>query len=161
MSEPEEFRPKHTISDSVRFQKDREKLGGLILEGMKTTGGTDIDWIVEHNGGFIIMENKGFSNDHISIPVGQMIAFERLHEKLNSDGKCHFLIFGYDDIDFKNPESTIWFFDMKDWKTKSIPFTKNTQYNKRYIVERKVMTPITLKEYREMMEKFWKEFEKN
>jgi len=154
----DEFKPKHTISDAKKFQKDREKLGGLILEGMKTTGGTDIDWLVEHRGGFIVMENKGFQRNHISIPIGQMIAFERLHEKLNSDGKCHFLIFGYDNIDFKNPDSTIWFFDMIDWKDRKIPFEKDVKY-KRYIVEREVMQPITIKEYRELIEKYWKEFE--
>lgn len=154
----EEFKPKHVISDSKKFQKGREKLGELILDGMKATGGTDIDWLIEHRGGFIIIENKSFQNDHISIPVGQMIAFERLHTKLNSDGKCHFLIFGFDDIDFKNPESTIWFFDMKDWKSGKIPSELNTKY-KRHLVKRKDMVLITLKEYRKLIEKFWKEFE--
>jgi len=154
-----EFKPKHTIYDAKKFQKDREKLGGLILEGMKTTGGTDIDWVIEHRGGFIVMENKSFQNDHISIPVGQMITFEQMYKKLNSDGKCHFLIFGFDDIDFKNPDSVIWYFDMEDWKYGKISFERNIKY-KRYLIERKEMTSITLREYREMMENFWKEFEK-
>jgi len=153
-----EFKPKHTISDSEKFQKDREKLGGFILDGMKITGGTDIDWLIEHRGGFIVMENKSFHNDSISIPIGQMIAFERLHEKLNSDGKCHFFIFGYDEIDFKNEDSVIWFFDMEDWKAGKVSFEKNAQY-KKYVVNRKEMKSITLKEYRQLMEKYWKEFE--
>lgn len=154
----EEFKPKHTISDTGRFQKGREKLGGLIIDGMKITGGTDIDWLIERKGGFIVLENKEFQGDHISIPVGQMIAFEHLHEKLNSDGKCQFLIFGYDDIDFKNPDSTVWFFDMMDWRDRKITSKKDTKY-KRHIVERKNMKSITIKEFRGLMEKFWKEFE--
>jgi len=156
----EQFKPKHTIFDSKQFQEDREKLGGFILDGMKTTGGTDIDWLIEHKGGFIIMENKSFRKDHVSIPVGQMIAFEQLHTKLNSDGKCHFLILGFDKIDFKNPESVIWYFDMEDWKAGNIPSEKIIKY-KRYWIQRKDMTPITLKEYRILMEKYWKEFEKS
>jgi len=154
----EEFKPKHTISDSKKFQKGRENLGKLILEGMKTTGGTDIDWLIEHRGGFILMENKEFYLDHIPIKKGQMIAFERLHEKLNSDNKCHFLFTGFDDIDYKNQESVIWYFEMEDWKNGKIPSEYETKY-KTYYVNRKDMKPITLKEYRLLMEKFWKEFE--
>jgi len=84
-----EFKPKHTISDSEKFQRGREKLGGLIVDGMKATGGTDVDWLIEHKGGFIILENKEFDNDTIPIKLGQMIAFEQLYEKLLP--KCHFL----------------------------------------------------------------------
>lgn len=90
-----QFKAKHTIKDIELYAKDKAKLGGLILEGMKTTGGTDIDWLIEHHGGFIVMENKEFKGDYISIKQGQMIAFERLHEKLDCDGKCHFLVFGF------------------------------------------------------------------
>ena len=154
------FKPKHTIKDPEKFQTDRAKMGNFILEGMDTTGGTDVDWLIEHRGGFIIMENKGFFNDKISIPWGQMIAFEKLYDKLNSDGKCHFLFFGYDDIDFKNRDSVIWYFEMKDWKSKSVPFTRSKEHNK-YLVSRNDMKSITLKKYRDLMEEFWKEFEQN
>jgi len=151
-----EFKPKHTIFDSDKFQKGREKLGGFILEGMETTGGTDIDWLIERRGGFIILENKEFVNDSISITLGQMIAFEKLYEKLLP--KCHFLFCGYDDIDFKNPDSIIYYFDMKDWNARKIPNELNTKY-KKYYVNRKDMKTITLKEFRLLMEKYWKEFE--
>jgi len=153
------FKPKHTLYDSKKFQQGREKIGGLILEGMKATGGTDIDWLIEHRGGFIVLENKEFQTNYISIPLGQMIAFEQLFEKLNSDGRCHFLIVGYDEIDFTDPTSTIWFFDMEDWKRGIIPFTKNKKY-KRYIVEREAMMRMSLNDFRYLMEKYWKEFEK-
>ena len=154
----EDFKPKYTIRNPEKFQTDRAKMGNFILEGMNTTGGTDVDWLIEHRGGFIIMENKSFFSDKISISLGQMIAFEKLHEKLNSDGKCHFLFFGYDDIDFKNQDSTVWYFEMEDWKNKSITFTRSKTRNK-YFVSRNDMKPITLKEYRGLMEKFWREFE--
>ena len=64
------YKPKHTIFDKKKFVDERSKLGGLAQEGMNTTGGTDIDWVIEHRGGFIVMENMTFSKDWISIPVG-------------------------------------------------------------------------------------------
>jgi len=155
-----DFKPKHTLSDSGKFQKDREKLGGFILDGMKTTGGTDIDWLIEHRGNFIILENKSFHNDKISIKVGQMIALERLHEKLNFDGKCYLFIFGFDEIDFKDSNSIIWYFDMEEWKNGKVSFEKDTKY-KAYKIHRKDMKQIKLGEYRNLMEKYWKEFEKD
>jgi len=153
-----EFKPKHTIFDSEKFQKSREKLGGFILEGMKTTGGTDVDWLIEHKGGFIVLENKEFVNDRISIKLGQMIAFEQLYKKLLP--KCHFLFCGYDDIDFKNPESIIYYFDMKDWDAVKKSFTTEFKEKfKTFYVDKKSMDPLTLKEFRELMEKYWNEFE--
>tara|TARA_A100001037_G_C15006301_1_gene569551 strand:+ start:503 stop:973 length:471 start_codon:yes stop_codon:yes gene_type:complete len=155
----DELKPKHIIRDEAKFQKDRAKMGNFIVEGMETTGGTDIDWMIEHRGGFIIMENKSIdSNDEISISWGQMIAFEKLYEKLNVDEKCHFFFFGYrEDTNYKNPESKLWYFEMDDWIGKTIQFEK--RFNKFY-VKRKNMKEITLNEYRDIMEKYWKDFEK-
>jgi len=76
----EEIKPKHTISDSKSFQKGREQLGQLILKNMKITGGTDVDWLIERKGGFIILESKEFHDNYITVPLGQMIAFEKLHD---------------------------------------------------------------------------------
>jgi len=155
-----QIRPKHTIKDLELFAKDKAKVGGLILEGMKITGGTDIDWLIEHRGGFIVMENKEFNGDSITIKQGQMIAFEKLYDKLNSDNKCHFLVFGSDNIDFKNPNSVTHYFDMKDWKDRKVSSEFDSKY-KKYRVFRKDMIRITLKAYRELIESFWKEFEKD
>ena len=149
---------KHTIFNNEKFQQDRANLGEFIVEGMKTSGGTDIDWVIEHRGGFIIMENKSFYKNKISITIGQMITFEQMYKKLNADGRCHFLVFGFDEIDFKNPESVIWYFDMKDWNTKKICPQRTRTFN-RFHINRQEMTAITLQGYRDMMEKFWKEFE--
>ena len=155
-----EFKPKHTLSDVSKFQKGRTNLGNLILDGMRITGGTDIDWLIERNGGFIVLESKEFQKDHISIPLGQMIAFESLHTKLNSDGKCHFLFFAYDeDIDFSKSRSRIWFFDMDEWKDGKIQSARHPEYQ-RYYIERDEMKPISLKGFRILMEEFWKEFRK-
>lgn len=155
-----DFKPKHAIQDKGKFADERAKLGELIIDGMKTTGGTDIDWVVEHRGGFIIMENKTFFNDWINIPVGQMITFEQMYKKLNVDGKCHFLIFGFEDnVDFKNPESTAWYFTMDEWNSKKICPKRESKW-KKFGVHRQEMTEISLGEYRELMEEFWKKFEK-
>jgi hypothetical protein len=116
---------KYQIFDEEEFTRGREVLGNLIVRGMVTTGGTDIDWLIEHNGSFVILEFKGFHNDKINIPMGQMIAYEKLHEKLNQSTKCYLYFIGCDDIDFSNPDSKIWFFEMKQWKFGGIP--KNTQ----------------------------------
>jgi len=75
--------------DEAEFTRGREVLGDLIVHGMIASGGTDIDWLIEHKGGFIILEFKGFHNDKINIAKGQMIAYEKLHEKLNQATKCY------------------------------------------------------------------------
>ena len=43
--------PKHKIKDLELFQKGREKIGGLILEGMKTTAALILIgwWRIEEN----------------------------------------------------------------------------------------------------------------
>jgi hypothetical protein len=63
---------KHQIFDEIEFTRGREILGDLIVHGMIASGGTDIDWLIEHNGGFIILEFKGFHNDKINIAKGQV-----------------------------------------------------------------------------------------
>ena len=98
---------KYKIFDESEFTRGREVLGDLIVHGMISSGGTDIDWLIEHRGGFVILEFKGFHNDKINIPKGQMIAYEKLHEKLNQSTKCFLYVIGCDDIDFSNPDSTI------------------------------------------------------
>ena len=152
------IKPKHTIRDSEAFQKGREALGGIILEGMKTTGGTDVDWLIEHRGGFIIFEFKEIHDDIIIIPLGQMIAYERLHNALNSSTKCYFFFIGTEDIDFKNPEALIWYFEMEKWNEGSIPHEKSL-YGKSYLVGRKHMQKVSVGNFRKMIELFWKEFE--
>jgi len=154
-----EFRPKHTIRNSSKFIKDKENLGGLILEGMEITGGTDVDWMVERNGGFILLETKGINQNNISIKWGQLQAFRSLYKKLSFDEKCHFLVMGYEDIDYKNPESVLWYFDMQDFVDGGVPYVYDERY-KRLVVHKSVMKEITLREFRELMEKYWKEFGK-
>jgi len=158
-------RAKYQIYDEEEFARGREVLGNLIVRGMIASGGTDIDWLIEHNGGFIILEFKGFHNDKINIPMGQMIAYEKLHEKLNQSTKCYLYIIGCDDIDFSNPDSKIWIFEMNEWKKGAIP--KNTRdiyedapvKQNKFIVYREYMEEISVEKIREVIDSHWKEFE--
>jgi hypothetical protein len=157
---------KYQIFDEVEFARGREILGDLIVHGMIASGGTDIDWLIEHSGGFIILEFKGFHNDKINIAKGQMIAYEKLHEKLNQTTKCYLYIVGCDEIDFSNPDATVWIFEMKQWKIGAIPKNTSDIYGddsgkqNKFIVYREYMEEISIEKLREMIDKHWKEFEK-
>ena len=157
---------KYQIFDESEFTRGREVLGDLIVHGMIASGGTDIDWLIEHNGGFVILEFKGFHNDKINIAKGQMIAYEKLHEKLNQATKCFLYVVGCDDIDFSNPDSTIWIFEMSQWKSGAIPKNTNDIYGKdsgrqnKFIVYREYMEEISVEKLREIVDSHWKAFER-
>ena len=156
---------KYQIFDEEEFSHGRKILGDLIVQGMVTSGGTDIDWLIEHNGGFIILEFKGFHNDKINIPKGQMTAYENLYKKLNQSTKCYLYIIGCDDIDFSNPDAPIWIFGMNQWKIGAIPKNTNDIYSNqttkqnKFIVYREHMEEIKVEKLREMVDIHWKEFE--
>jgi len=156
---------KYQIFDETEFTRGREVLGDLIVHGMIASGGTDIDWLIEHKGSFIILEFKGFHNDKINIAKGQMIAYEKLHEKLNLATKCYLYVVGCDDIDFSNPDSTIWIFEMKQWKADAIPknttdiYGDNTGKQNKFIVYREYMEEISVEKLRDLVDSHWKEFE--
>ncbi|MDH3501983.1 MAG: hypothetical protein OEL69_05710 [Nitrosopumilus sp.] len=158
---------KYQVFDEFEFTRGREVLGNLIVHGMIASGGTDIDWLIEHNGGFVILEFKGFHNDKINIPKGQMLAYEKLHAKLNHVTKCYLYIIGCDDIDFSNPDLSVWFFEINQWKTGAIP--KNTtdiygdglKKQNKFIIYREYMEEIKIEKLRELIDTHWKEFEKN
>ncbi len=157
---------KYQIYDELEFTRGREVLGELIVHGMIASGGTDIDWLIEHKGGFIILEFKGFHNDKINIAKGQIIAYEKLHEKLNQTTKCYLYIVGCDDIDFSNPDSPIWIFEMNQWKSNAIPknttdiYGDNTNRQNKFIVYREYMHEISIEKLRELIDSHWKEFER-
>ena len=156
---------KYQIFDESEFTRGREVLGDLIVHGMIASGGTDIDWLIEHRGGFIILEFKGFHNDKINIAKGQMIAYEKLHEKLNMATKCYLYVVGCDDIDFSNPDSTIWIFEMSQWKSGAIPKNTTDIYDdevakqNKFIVYREYMNEISVEKLRDLVDSHWKEFE--
>lgn len=156
---------KYQIFDEAEFTRGREVLGDLIVHGMIASGGTDIDWLIEHKGSFIILEFKGFHNDKINIAKGQMIAYEKLHEKLNIATKCYLYIVGCDDIDFSNPDSTIWIFEMRQWKSGAIPkntsdiYGDNTGKQNKFIVYREYMHEVSVEKLRDLVDSHWKEFE--
>ena len=157
---------KYQIFDESEFTRGREVLGNLIVHGMIASGGTDLDWLIEHKGSFVILEFKGFHNDKINIPKGQMIAYEKLHEKLNQSTKCFLYVVGCDDIDFSNPDSTIWIFEMTQWKSGTIPKITNDVYGQdsgrqnKFIVYREYMEEISVEKLRDVIDFHWKEFER-
>jgi hypothetical protein len=75
-------------------------------------------------------------------------------------------IVGCDDIDFSNPDSSIWIFEMNQWKNNIIPKNKMDIYNQnsskqnKFIVYREYMDEITVEKLREVIDSHWKEFEK-
>ena len=158
-------KPKYQIFDETEFSRGREVLGEIIVHGMLASGGTDIDWLIEHKGGFIILEFKGFHNDKINISQGQMIAYEKLYEKLNKVTKCYLYIVGCDDIDFSNPDSSVWIFGMNQWKNNIIPknttdiFDEKLNKQNKFIVYREFMEEISVEKLRELTDSHWKEFE--
>ena len=158
-------KPKYQIFDETEFSRGREVLGEIIVHGMLASGGTDIDWLIEHKGGFIILEFKGFHNDKINISQGQMIAYEKLYEKLNKVTKCYLYIVGCDDIDFSNPDSSVWIFEMNQWKNNIIPknttdiFDEKLNKQNKFIVYREFMEEISVEKLRELIDSHWKEFE--
>jgi hypothetical protein len=157
---------KYQIFDESEFTRGREVLGDLIVHGMLASGGTDIDWLIEHKGSFVILEFKGFHNDKINIAKGQMIAYEKLHEKLNQSTKCYLYVVGCDDIDFSNPDSTIWIFEMNQWKSGVIPKNTSDIYGddsgrqNKFIVYREYMEEISVERLRDVVDSHWKEFER-
>ena len=157
---------KYKIFDELEFTRGREVLGDLIVHGMIASGGTDIDWLIEHKGSFVILEFKGFHNDKINIAKGQIIAYEKLHEKLNQATKCYLYVIGCDDIDFSNPDSTVWIFEMNQWKTGVIPkntsdiYGEDSSKQNKFIVYREYMEEISVEELRDLVDSHWKEFEK-
>jgi hypothetical protein len=157
---------KYKIFDELEFTRGREVLGDLIVHGMMASGGTDIDWLIEHKGSFVILEFKGFHNDKINIAKGQIIAYEKLHEKLNQATKCYLYVIGCDDIDFSNPDSTVWIFEMNQWKTGAIPKNTSDIYGEdsgkqnKFIVYREYMEEISVEKLRDLVDSHWKEFEK-
>ena len=156
---------KYQIFDEAEFTRGREVLGDLIVHGMIASGGTDIDWLIEHKGSFIILEFKGFHNDKINIAKGQMIAYENLHEKLNLATKCYLYVIGCDDIDFSNPDSTVWIFEMSQWKSGAIPkntsdiYGDDTGKQNKFIVYREYMHEVSVEKLRDLVDSHWKEFE--
>ncbi len=157
--------PKHKIVNPAIFAKTREVLGNIISKRMKTSGGTDIDWLIEHNGGFMIFELKIFHDDRILISKAQMIAYEKLYSSL---ARCHVLFIGHDDIDFSDLNDPVWLFEMDRWKSGAIPHVEDSlvdpSYGENeisgYRVEREFMERIDVKLLRDKIDFIWNEFDR-
>ena len=157
--------PKHRIANPLLFAKSREVLGNLISKRMRTSGGTDIDWLIEHNGGFMIFELKIFHDDRILLSRAQMIAYEKLYDNLP---RCHILFIGHDDIEFCDLNDLVWVFEMREWKSGSIPHIEDRivdpSYSQNevtgYRVERDFMRKIDVKQLRDNIDGIWCDYER-
>ena len=74
-------------------------------------------------------------------------------------------VVGCDDIDFSNPDSSIWIFEMEQWKNNIIPKTTSDIYDEKSnrqnkcIVYREYMDEISIEKLRDLIDSHWKEFE--
>ena len=73
-------------------------------------------------------------------------------------------IVGCDEIDFSNPDSMIWIFEMNQWKNGIIPKTTRDIFdekniNKKFTVYREFMEEISVEALRNIIDSHWKEFE--
>jgi hypothetical protein len=156
--------PKYKIENPELFAKSREVIGNLITKMMVTSGGTDVDWLIEHNNGFMIFEFKIFHSDLFIISKAQMLAYEKLHDSLD---KCRILFVGHDDLDFKNLWDHLWFFEMKHWKSGDPAFVSiqnaerayNDNETQNYYIPRRIMEEIDVKHLQDMIDSIWKKFE--
>ena len=139
---------KYQIFDESEFTRGREVLGEIIVHGMMASGGTDIDWLIEHKGSFIILEFKGFHNDKINIPQGQMIAYEKLYEKVKNYIFVNKPLVLCVNLNNNIPKNTTDIYDQK----------LNKQ--NKFIVYREYMEEINVEKLRELIDSHWKEFEK-
>jgi len=79
--------------------------------------------------------------------------------------KCYLYVVGCDDIDFSNPDSTIWIFEMNQWKSGAIPKNTTDIYDddagkqNKFIVYREYMNEISVEKLRDLVDSHWKEFE--
>ena len=79
--------------------------------------------------------------------------------------KCYLFVVGCDDIDFSNPDSLIWIFEMNQWKSDAIPKNTRDIYDEeqrkenKFLVYREYMEEITVEQLRELIDSKWNEFE--
>lgn len=144
--------PKHVLQNPDIVAKYRKNLGNLITKNMKTTGGADIDWIIEHNDKFIILEIKEFHDDLFMLSKGQMITFEKICKLL---GNCSCIFVAHDDIDFTDPSDSVWIFEMKTWLSDLKEKSLYSNSKNKYMVEKSLMTKIDVKILRDIIDAAW------
>lgn len=116
--------------------------------------GSDIDWFVESNWGFIFFEMKHFSKYRdFTVKYSQFQMFYRLYTKLKQTTSVEFYFIGYDDIDVKDPDSTVHILTMNDWLTTKIPNGKYDKEQKRYRVHKFDMRPMKLSEFQKLVQR--------
>ena len=147
-------KPKFQLKNPQIFTKTREILGNIIVNRMETSGGADVDWLIEHNGHFILWEVRTFNDDIVTISKAQMSMFQTLFHQLKS---CDFFFIAHNDIDFKNPREPVWIFSNREWenglKEKS---EKKSLNSSKYILKRDMLRKTDVKILRSMIDASWK-----
>jgi hypothetical protein len=144
--------PKFELKNPEIFTKNRKNLGNIITNRMKTTGGGDVDWLIEHKGHFIIWEIRTFHDGIATISKAQMHMFQTLCNQLTY---CDFLFIAHDDIDFKNPKDSVWIFDMRHWEKHLKNHSDELSNSSKYVFNKSMLNEIDVKILRDMIDASW------
>jgi len=140
LDETQEIDIPHIIANSIRM-------------------GTDLDWFVERNWGFILFEMKHFGKfNNISMKYPQMQNLYRLYTKLKQTTSVEFFFVCYHDIDVNDPDSHVHVFTMDDWLAKKI-HVKYDKEQQRYRFNQYDMKPMKLSEFKKLIEETLEYFE--
>lgn len=148
----EENKPRNELRNPEIFTKIRKNLGNIVTNRMKTTGGSDIDWMIEHNGHFMIWEVRTFHDNLVSISRAQMHMFQTLCNQLTH---CDFFLIAHDDIDFKNPKDPIWIFNMNSCQKYLKIQSDESPYDSKYIFDKSMLNEIDVKILRDIIDASW------
>jgi hypothetical protein len=105
------------IKDMDNFIEEKQRMKQFI-HSVTQYGGSDMDWFIEINKGFIFFEMKKLRNGNIELYQKQMIPLIELHRALRrAKTKCTIFFIGFDDPDFgKNEDDIMWYFTMNQFQ---------------------------------------------
>ena len=144
--------PKFELRNPEIFTKNRKNLGNIITKRMQTTGGGDIDWIIEHNGHFIILEVRTFHDNIASITKAQMNMLQILCNQLT---RSNFFFIAHNDIDFKNPNDPVWIFNMNDWEKYLKSQSDELSDSSKYVFKKSMLKEVDVKILRDIIDASW------
>jgi len=144
--------PKFELRHPEIFTKNRKNLGNIITKRMKTTGGGDVDWLIEQNGHFIILEVRTFHDDITTISKAQMNMFQTLCNQLTHS---NFIFIAHDDIDFKNPKDPVWIFDMNYWEKYLKSQSDKSSNPSKYVFNKSMLNEVDVKILRDIIDASW------
>jgi len=98
------------------FLEETQRMKSFI-HSVSGGGGSDIDWFIEINKGFVFFEMKKLRNGNIELYQRQMIPLVELHRAFRrAKVKCTIFFIGFDDPDFgKHDDDVMWYFTMNQF----------------------------------------------